>query len=393
MLPSLLETNSILATAYAVIIYSMMLTAAFFLLKFQSISKGVTPFQNRYGSLDGFRGVLAVGVFVHHSFAAYGYFTHGRWEWSKSAILNHLGQTTVALFFMITGFLFALKSMSLNIDWKAFFVSRIARLFPLYATVVCVLFFTVFLLSHGVLREPGWKILKELIQWLTFVVFGRPNINALADTYTLIAGVNWSLKYEVMFYVLCVPMLHFLSRIFSSRTMLFMTVTLLSGLLSIRYFRGEEPGEILYATHFLCGIVIAYAYKEPRFLKLIQSRPFRIAAGASLLILFFLENAYGCASILITIAIFSAVVGGLSIWGLLNTRAALWLGDISYGIYLIHGLTLWLIYFALKSYGNLPGVGLLEYGALMVCVGVVVVALASLSYLKIEKPIMALAKK
>jgi peptidoglycan/LPS O-acetylase OafA/YrhL len=341
--------------------------------------------------LDGFRGVLAGGVFIHHSFAAYGYFMFGEWKWSQSILLNHLGQTTVALFFMITGFLFALKSTSLNIDWKAFYISRLARLFALYALIVCLLFVIVFFISDGVLNQSGLTILSEFIQWLSFVCFGRPDINGLPMTWTLIAGVNWSLKYEVIFYVFGVPLLYFLTRFFSLRTMLLFATTGLLGCFLLRLFHAGGR-EAVCVSQFLSGIVIAYAYKEPRLLKLFQSPAFRVVAGASVLLLFFLEKPFGLASSLIAIILFPAVVGGLSVWGLLNTRAALWLGDISYGIYLIHGFVLWSLFSIFKTYGNLPAVGIIEYGALMSMVGIIVVLLASLSYIKIERPAMAFAR-
>jgi peptidoglycan/LPS O-acetylase OafA/YrhL len=393
MSPAQLEYQPLLATAYAASLYATMLAVAFVLAKIHSVSKQITVSTGRYGSLDGFRGVLAVGVFACHSFTAYIYFTSGRWEWTSSAIFNHLGQTTVAVFFMITGFLFSLKSMAPKVDWRALYISRFARLFPLYAIVVCIVFFCVFFISRGVLYESCWKILREFVQWLTFVCFGRPNVNGFHRTWTLIAGVNWSLKYEVIFYALGVPLLHFVSRFFSSRTILFTVASLILSLLFVRSYFGEKDGDTLYAVHFLCGVFTAYVYRVPRFLQFIQSTLFKVFAGTAVLLLFFSENSYGSVSILVTLALFAAVVGGLSVWGLLNTRAALWLGDISYGIYLIHGMTLWLTLFILKSYLDLTEIGLFEYWLVMFCVGGVIVTLASVSYLNIEKPLMALAKK
>ncbi|MGZ8944565.1 MAG: acyltransferase family protein [Methylococcaceae bacterium] len=383
MSPLLLENHPLYTTTYAIGIYATMLMFAFFLVKFKSVSKNITTLQGRYGCLDGLRGVLAAGVFITHSFTAYGYFIYGDWKWSQSNLLNHLGQTTVALFFMITGFLFALKSTSPNIDWKVFYIHRLARLFPLYATIVCIVFFIVFFISDGILKQSGLMLLLEFIQWLSFVCFGRPDINALPMTWTMIAGVNWSLKYEVIFYVFAVPILHFLSRFFSLRTLLFLVAFLLLScfILRLLHIGGLD---ILCATHFLSGIVIAYAYKEPRLLKLFQSHSFRMVAGASVLLLFFLEKPLGLPSTLIIISLFCAVIGGLSVWGLLNTRAALWLGDISYGIYLIHGLVLWLTLTIFKTYGNLPGVDIFGYGGIISLLGVFVVALASPPILKLK---------
>ncbi len=374
-------------------LYASTLAVAYLLIRFRGVAGHTTGVQGRYGALDGFRGVLAVGVFVHHSFAAYGYFVTGRWEWSSSPVLNQLGQTTVALFFMITGFLFTLKSMSTEIDWKALYVSRLARLFPLYGLIVCVLFAAVFVLSGGVLREPGAMLLREFLQWLAFVCFGRPDINAFPMTWTLIAGVNWSLRYEVAFYILGVPALYFLARIWSARALFIGSLALLIVALLVRAVLRQESGHALYATHFLGGIVAAYAFRLPLVSQCIRSRWFRCAAGASIAVLFLSENSYTDPSIVVTVLLFLAVVGGLSGFGLFHTRAALWLGDVSYGIYLMHGLILWMTLSAFKVSGSLASMDLAHYTGLMVCVGAVVVTLASLSYIWLEKPLMEAAGK
>lgn len=393
MLPFQLESHWWLATTYALGLYASTLAVAYLLTRLPFVTAHMTGTQGRYGALDGFRGVLAVGVFVHHSFATYAYFVTGRWEWSSSPVLNQLGQTTVALFFMITGFLFTLKSMSATIDWKALYVGRFARLFPLYALVVCVLFAAVFLVSGGVMRESGMVLVREFLQWLAFVCFGRPDINALPMTWTLIAGVNWSLRYEVVFYLLGVPALYFLSKVFSPRALFVGSLALLIVMLVLRAVLRQEIGHGLYATHFLGGIVVAYASRQPRINHQIKTPLFRFFAGASMAVLFFSENAYGAPSIIVTVLLFLAVVGGLSGFGVFHTRAALWLGDISYGIYLIHGLILWTTLSALKAAGVLETMDLAHYAGLMVCVGAVVVGLASLSYICIEKPFMERAGK
>jgi peptidoglycan/LPS O-acetylase OafA/YrhL len=391
MSPLQLENYPLLAITYGVILYVAMLAIAVVATRFPSVVANLTIDRGRYGTLDGFRGVLAIGVFVHHSFTAYKYFTLGVWDWSLSPILNHLGQTSVAIFFMITGFLFALKAMSPRIDWKAFYISRFTRLFPLYGIIVCAVFIIVFIISKGEMKESIESIVKELIQWLTFSLFDRPDINGLPKTWTLIAGVNWTLKYEIQFYIIGVPLLFLLFRIFRVRKILIGSATLLFYLLVAGFAREDMNTEKLLYTHFLCGIVTACAYQEVAFLKVIKSQSFHWTAGLSLLLLYWFINSANSCSIVVTMALFTAVIGGLSLWGLLNTRAARWLGDVSYGMYLIHGLVLWLTLTAVKSYGNLSQMNLFSYGCLMFFVGTIVVGLASVSYVKLEKPLMALA--
>jgi peptidoglycan/LPS O-acetylase OafA/YrhL len=392
--PQDLQFSPFIAAGYACAIYLFMFGVAWSVTRIGLVGRDVIPTQGRYGSLDGLRGVLAVGVLVHHSFTSYVYFLTGNWTWSSSTILNHLGQTTVAMFFMITGFLFTLKAMSMRIDWKRLYASRVARLFPLYALIVCVVFVLALSRSSAGHWERPLLIASEFLQWISFVCFGRPDINGYPMSWTLIAGVNWSLKFEVIFYLFAVPLLHAASRLMASRKLLRVALAILGALLVVRLlWLNTHGGSLLYATHFLCGIVTAYAYADPQVRRFMQSRPFRVAAGILAFSLFFLSNANGSASIAVTLVLFMAVVGGSSIGGLLNTRPALWLGDISYGIYLIHGLILWLVLSALRSHGLLQPLDFGRFALLMLGVGLIVVLLATTTYVRLERPIMDLFKR
>jgi peptidoglycan/LPS O-acetylase OafA/YrhL len=391
MSPLQLESSPILAIAYGITIYITMLVIAFFLLKIPVVVENITNTQSRYGFLDGFRGILAIEVFTHHSFIAYKYFITSRWELTSSEVINQFGQSSVTLFFMITGFLFTLKSLSTKIDWKAFYISRLARLFPLYGIVVSTLFLTIFILFKGTFHEPLWNVMLKFVQWLSF--FDSPNLKGFPVTRTLIAGVSWSLKYEVIFYILAFPLLHFASRIIKRRSLLLYSTVLLLGLLAIRFHKGGEGGDLLYATNFLGGITLAYAYKEPIILNFVQSKYFRLIAVFSVVGLGFFKTASSSQTILISIFLLIAVIGGLSIGGLLKTSAALWLGDISYGIYLIHGIVLWLTLFVFKYFKDLSSLNIFEYIILMIGIGLATVLLASFSYIMIEKPVVKIAKK
>jgi peptidoglycan/LPS O-acetylase OafA/YrhL len=335
--------------------------------------------------------VLACGVFVHHTFAAYIFHTRGNWSWSASPILNHCGQTTVAIFFMITAFLFTNKAMAARMDWKALYLSRIVRLLPLHSAIVCLVFLVVFLESSGAVREPVSVIIRELGLWLAF---GRPDVNAFPMTWTLIAGVNWSLVYEALFYIAAIPMLHAITRIASLKTAVAIVLVCLCVALIRAGFRDGNAGNSLYAAYFLGGIFVAYASKMPNVSTILASTPFRVTVSAALVgcALTFM-NSYNTLDTLVTVGFFAAVANGLSIFGTLKSRAILWLGDISYGIYLIHGLVLWGTLETLQVSGMLGSLDLLSFLAAMLCVGILVVVLASMSYAFFERPLILKFKR
>ena len=101
------------------------------------------PSTERLVSLDGLRGVLAFGVFVHHFFAAYQWKHTGAWQPPASHLYGVMGGFCVILFFMVTGFLFfgKVKATRGELDLDRFFIGRVFRLVPVYAVsvvLVCV---------------------------------------------------------------------------------------------------------------------------------------------------------------------------------------------------------------------------------------------------------------
>ncbi|MFC6337438.1 acyltransferase family protein [Pseudomonas karstica] len=74
------------------------------------VNKLITPSsQGRFVTIDGLRGYLAFFVFLHHSCIWYYYLQSGVWALPPSRLFVHFGQMGVALFFMITGFLFLIS--------------------------------------------------------------------------------------------------------------------------------------------------------------------------------------------------------------------------------------------------------------------------------------------
>ena len=96
----------------------------------------------RFGALDGFRGLLASGVFIHHAVVNYGYAQTGRWEKPASRFYESLGGQCVLYFFMITGLLFWSKCLKGggHINAKDLVSSRIRRIMPAYVASVALVF-------------------------------------------------------------------------------------------------------------------------------------------------------------------------------------------------------------------------------------------------------------
>ena len=392
MSPNQLAHSPALALGLFLAIYGSMLGFSSVLTLVPAVSRELTPPAARYGCLDGLRGMLALGVMTHHSFAAFVYITGGPWSWSASTILNHLGQTTVALFFMITGFLFTTRVAREEVNWPSLYVGRIARLTPLYVVVVLILFVVVFRLSGWTFREPISVVAQELFQWLSFCVFGRPDINGLGQSWTLIAGVNWTLAYEWIFYLFILPIVYLSARIFRAPKMAAALTFLFFVLLLYSARIGDVPD--VYYAHFFCGVASAFVFMTPLGNKVISSNYFKASAASGLALLLVLGiDGTGPLMLLVTATIFLSFVGGLSVFGLLKTAPAIWLGDVSYGIYLLHGGVLSMAYYSLRSAGELGALHLPAFFGLVISLAAVIVMLSSASYVLLERPLTRAAKE
>lgn len=99
----------------------------------------------RVVTLDGLRGYLAICVFIHHATIWPEFLRTGIWQLPASRLLTNLGQASVAMFFMLTSFLFFSRMLDRQrpVDWLRLRSLRFpipapgAAVFRLYRASVC----------------------------------------------------------------------------------------------------------------------------------------------------------------------------------------------------------------------------------------------------------------
>jgi peptidoglycan/LPS O-acetylase OafA/YrhL len=343
----------------------------------QKFGAPLTP--GRYASLDGLRGYLAIFVFLHHACIWYFYLQTGQWQEPPSSLYNHLGQSSVALFFMITGFLFFSKLLdgrAKEIDWEKIIVSRLFRLVPLYFFTMVLFFGIVAYLSGGMLREPWPLLLSKMQKWLCFTVSGSPSLNGVQNSFTIVAGVTWSLPYEWFFY-LALPIL---AMLLGSRPPFIYIATAVAGIQGLH----PQPDRLL---PFLGGIAAAYLVRSESFCKFAQSRVAALLClGAIATVVLFCPTVYEFkASLLLSIA-FAMIAGGNSLGGTLVSPAARTLGEMSYSIYLLHGIVLFVTFNFMVGINAAKALEPMIYWLLVVSMMPPLVLLSSVTFKFIERP-------
>jgi len=336
----------------------------------------------RYPSLDGLRGYLALAVFVSHSSIWYFYLRSGTWDVPPSNVYTQLGQGSVTLFFMITGFLFWSKLLDGRhqpIDWSRLYLSRALRLGPLYlVAVACVL-----LMSFGragfQLREAPAVVAEQTAQWLLFTIPGISSVNGFAETVPL-AGAVWSLPYEWLFYA-CLPLAAFCLR--TSPPIQWVIVSLAAVVILVMVMP-QVRFPMLYA--FAGGIAAAGLVRIAAIRMMLSRGVWGAIAILCLATAFMVfPTAYTVPATLLLAGGFLIIACGNSLYGILEWPASIVLGEMAYSLYLLHSVVLFVTYRLLlaESAATLSPV---EHWAMVLCQVPALVLLCSATFRLVEKP-------
>ena len=257
-----------------------------------------------------------------------------------SRLYTHLGQSSVALFFMITGFLFCSKlidSRRTRIDWLKLFVSRVLRILPLYLLLILLLLGCVAIVSRAELREPLPDLVRNIAGWIFFTIPGMLDINGVKGTFIIVSGVTWSLVYEWFFYC-SLPLLGLAFGVMPS-----MAAILAGGIGMAAIAWGAEA--IPVSLTFLGGIAAAILARSEAFRQLAKSRLSTLMAIACLCALVQLfPTSQGKPQLLLLSLLFAIIAGGNSLFGLMTHRLARALGESAYSLYLLHGVLLFCVF-------------------------------------------------
>lgn len=296
---------------------------------------------HEFASIDGLRGLLALGVFIHHAIYWYAYATSGNWYFYSSGLYMNFGHASVSLFFMLTGFLFTLKLIdgrSRGIDWLKLYCSRFMRLTPLYFCLCLCVFTIVAINTHFQANDSADAIMHQLRDWLLFVIPGKPDINGYPDTQLLTAGVVWTLPYEWYFYL----MLPCLGLLIGTRNKSRSRVWLPMSLLFLISFSSWGLDHHLFYG-FAGGAVAAFVTRTPWLREQLSGRLADFAVIACLVIGYTCFDYSSIASLCIFTVTLTLVACGASVFGFLKTQSARALSSVSYGVYLLQGIVLYVV--------------------------------------------------
>lgn len=381
-------------------LYFLISLATFALLLLGASLLSKTPFfqflgnrSGRFETLDGLRGFLAISVFYHHFIITWYWHDSGKWVRPPEDIFQNYGKIGVALFFMITGFLFTHKIIEGKdkTNWIRLYKSRIFRIVPLYLFALLLVCFVVF--SNTELVVSNRQLAKEFFHWF---IFQGGKINNFAETKLIIAGVDWTLKYEWYFYF-SLPVLALILMYGSRLMQLFWLVALPI----FFFFKPFNIPVLGMASQFIilfmfgglaCVIKLQLdAEKYTKWLLIVRGRSVAVSMVLLLVVMLIYPKTLSFEHDIMMFVFFLLVILGNSLFGLFTLTSAKLLGEISYSIYLLHGSVIYLC-FSYFKFLDIKTITLTNYMLLMPLIGLLVVVFSSITYLSIEKPCITLGK-
>ena len=292
----------------------------------------------RSRGIDGLRGILALSVVVHHSAIYRAFLLEGVWGAQTTRLYQACGPIAVAMFFMITAYLFWSRIVRQRgqLDWTALLIGRVFRIGPVYVSAILAMCAYIAVADGFVLKTSPAALFDQVASYMALALLNADNVNGFPQTWLLLAGITWSLRWEWYFYA------SLLLTAFAARHPGLHLPFTLAAMIGITVWAIVAPSnEANYVLLFSIGMVCASA----------QANGYRLRAPQALLSVAVLVLTAGCfllspgnlsvwAVFLIGGAFYLVAVAGATLSGALTNRAVMRLGEISFGIYMLHGLAL-----------------------------------------------------
>jgi peptidoglycan/LPS O-acetylase OafA/YrhL len=261
----------------------------------------------------------------------------------------------------------------------------VMRLVPLYVCAFALMIIVVAALSHFQLNEPPLALLQHSLTWLTFSVFGQPDINGIS-TSRMMLGDNWTLPYEWFFYF-SLPAFGVLFRFVPS-----IWYAVLGAIALVLFGIWATNTHMLLG--FVSGIIAAFAVRYEQLRLRAQGNLGAVVILVALIgsVCFFASGYSRVVWVLLTIS-FTIIACGNSLFGILTSAVSRTLGEMGYSIYLLHGALLYITFRVIIGLSRAASLSPTHYWFVIFAVTGPLILVCALTFYFIEKPGMESAPR
>ena len=327
-----------------------------------------------FPELDGIRALCVLLVITVHM-----YDSSRLWKWLA-------GMRGVTVFFVLSGFLITTLGLREErehgvVSLSAFYIRRCCRLFPLYYLTLAIYCVWIFVLG---LAPTLWQTMAEALPYYLFYLQEVPFYSLWVDAQRdLPFRHSWSLGVEEKFYLLW-PLLAFVVWRGMGRRRRTASLTLwMAFALAPFVLRWIDPNLDFLArglfnySHILVGCALALLLHERRWfarLHFLGRGGWLTAVLAAFCAVHFTtpllpEPAlsgyawHALYAVVTTLLLASVLLGEGPVQRVLRAAPLVFIGKLSYGIYLIHIVAMIAVYKILPAVADPVAAGLIGYGA------------------------------
>ena len=288
----------------------------------------------RVNALDGLRGVAILLVILYHGYYIWsGYLPFGKKY--NDVFLFKYGNLGVQLFFLISGFVI-LMSLEKTNNYVKFLKNRWIRLFPSMLVVSLIIFFTAPFFHE---RPLGIPTLKTVLPGLVFI---NPNILEKITNidFGILETSFWTIYLEVKFYLVFGLLFLF----FGKMKAVFFNFLLYLVALFVKFYAYQNSIQLNVILGGLCDTFIQFGWFSAGAMVYL----YYTTSAKKYLIYFFVMSFVSMFSVfdkadfgmvvymVLLVALFISVFLFSFIEKILATKYLVFIGFISYPLYLIH---------------------------------------------------------
>jgi peptidoglycan/LPS O-acetylase OafA/YrhL len=311
-------------------------------------------------SLTSLRGLAALWVVLFHYTALY----FPRLDITGHSSLIGKGYLAVDLFFMLSGFVmthvyYRAFCDSVKDNYRSFMVARIARLYPLHLVVLLLFIATALLVQLSAYATGGTAegIPLTGTRSLAAAVANLFMLQGLSAEHLSWNFPSWSISVEFMAYLAFPLVLPWVWQA-GARVQVMLLLAIGAALSLFTYLSGGDFNQwggplvlLRCLPEFLLGALIYSAYRAGFWAKWFETDALALIALAVCVLCLHFRASDLLIVALFPVLVLAAVNNNRNFARAINVAPLVWLGEISYSLYLIHGFVQYAATQALDHFG------------------------------------------